>query len=180
MRIKIVLIIMPMILNIGCNRKLNNNSLCDKRIKEELKILSKAITIDKSTKVYTLNYLKLPPLSQNEFRRLSDSLQYASYLPHNENQVKHFLYCIRLENLSKLKCQVKISDIRKYYGVEFDKGTKNGQIHTLYYVFNNSLNPNCYSHDDANSGKERKCSILSFQFNEEQILKKVNIESFAY
>ncbi|HRI01073.1 MAG TPA: hypothetical protein PK006_08480 [Saprospiraceae bacterium] len=165
---------------VSCNKKIGINSSCEVRIKEQLKILSQSITFDNITKVYTLNYSKLPPLRENEYRRLSDSLQLATYLPYNENQVKHFLYCKSLENLPKLNCQIKVSDIRKYFGLEYDKGTKNGQIHSLFYVFNNFLNPKCFTQVDANSGKVRKCSTLTFKFTEELILEKVNIESFAY
>lgn len=178
MRIKIVLIFISITLNIACNRKLNNNSLCDKRIKEELKILSKAMTFDKNTKVYTLYHSKLPDLNFNEFNRLKDSLESVNYLPIDLNHVKHFLYCKKIKEIIKLNCQVNSDKLQRYFGKASSIGTDNGKIKSLFYLFNFEGRPDCYERY-AEFGPYSKCSLLTFVIKNEIVIDVLS-ESFGY
>ena len=178
MRIKIVLIFISITLNIGCNRKLNNNSLCDKRIKEELKILSKVMTFNKKTKIYTLYHSKLPDLNFNEFNRLKDSLESVNYLPIDMNHVKHFLYCKKIKEIIKLNCQVTSDNLQKYFGKASSIGTDNGKIKSLFYLFSFEGRPDCYDRY-AEFGPDTKCSLLTFVINNERVVDVLS-ESFGY
>lgn len=135
--------------------------------------------MEKNSRVYTVLYSKLPEIEKDRLEMLQDSLEAVLYYPHDYNMIQHFLFVKQFDSLINIECPISLSDIRKYFSVESQKGTHNEKIHSLYYWFNNDSSPDCYDIKD-NNGFYRKCSLLTFQFDENQILTKVNTEFFAY
>ncbi|MCZ2101723.1 MAG: hypothetical protein LC107_09315 [Chitinophagales bacterium] len=128
---------------LSCGIHHDKQNDCTYKVKMALKDVSKYITVNKETKVYTLHYAKLPEIEKSRFEKLRDSIEYASYIPHDENMVKHYLYSKELKNLSKIFCEISVADIRKYFGRESASGTNNGIIHSMFYWFNGINYDNC-------------------------------------
>lgn len=152
---------------------------CGETVKEAITSLSKYITRNNQTNIFTLHHEKLPKISETEYEKLRDSLEDVNFLPEPYNYVRHYLYCKKLEQLIDLKCKITISDIQNYYGLESYTGTKNDIIHSLYYYFNNTSDKDCYD-PKGNNGKELGCSLLTFKFNNEGILIKSKGYGLAY
>ena len=159
----------------------NQKNDCSKKVEKLLKELSKCISINKETKVYTLQYSTLPNLDNDRYIQLRDSLLNVSitYYPGSYNSIKHFLYCNKLQDLLLDTCKISLSDVRKYFGIESKYGINKIAAHSLYYFFNNSSYPDCYD-NDANIVRELKCTSLSFVFDENQVLIKVNTEFLGF
>jgi hypothetical protein len=176
---KIIVIIVFLVFVITSCKSYRINYRCKDELIHKLEYLSSAILFNKKTKVYTLHHSKLPDLSHDRFLELKDSLENITYLSYDINMVKHFIYCKELESLITEKCHINLSEVQKYYGRESSRGSNFGQVHSLFYFFNNNSYKECYDKNDRN-GSDRKCSMLTFKFDENQILVGVFTESFGF
>lgn len=174
-RVIILSIILISFWSCSINRK--DKTDCKYKVENSIKDLAKHITINKETKVYTLNYNKLPDFERSKYKKMIDSLENLTYIPPNDNTIKHAIFCQKLRSLINLGCEISIIDIRKYFGVETRVATKNYEIVWLSYFFNNTSYPECYSRY-AEFGAYSKCSTLQFEVNENQILTKVITDHF--
>lgn len=151
---------------------------CKDDLVHKLEYLSGAISFNKNTKVYTLHYSKLPDLNHDRYLKLSDSLENITYLPHDINMVKHFLYCKELKALIQPNCKMTIKMLRDHFGEESNKGTENDEIHSLFFLFNFEGKPDCYERY-AEFGPYSKCSLLTFKVEKETITDVLS-ETFGY
>lgn len=135
--------------------------------------------MDKNSKVYTVLYSKLPEIEKDRFEKLRDSLYYIIHFEADYNIIQHYLYSKQLENIPNINCEITVEDIRNYLGLESTIGLRNGKISDLFYYFNNPHTMDCYDTNDKN-GFYRKCSLLTFNFDSNQILTNVYTGSFAY
>jgi hypothetical protein len=181
-----VLAVLSILLCNACSIMKSDTCGCKKQVKSSLKSLSKSISMDKETKIYTVYYSALPEISKNIFERLRDSIENVEYIPQNYDMIKHHLLCTQLINLKNTNCKIKLKDVRHFFGVESETGTNKGKVETLFYYFNTNSHPQCYENIDkyknlwCNTGISEKmhCSLLSFSFDEQQILIDVSPQSY--
>lgn len=106
----------------SCSSFKSNTSQCDKEVKSSLKSISRYISIDKNAKVYTVQYSKLPEIDNARFEKLRDSLYYILHFQLEYIDVQHYLFTKQVENISNVQCEITISDVRKYFGIESHTG----------------------------------------------------------
>ena len=164
----------------SCTSFRSKNYDCKHEVKSALKSLSSHISMDKKTKVYTLHYDKLPTLSKEAYRQLSDSLEEATFLPLNPVRAKEHFYYLQLEHLKNLKCSISLNDIRKYFGAESETQAIDGNVKNIVYYFNDqSTSEDCFSLH-AEFGWYSRCRNLFFVFDEQLILSDFEPSGFGY
>jgi hypothetical protein len=166
-----------LILYISCSTYQKEQNDCQHKVEKSLKDAAKHTSRNKETKVYTLNYNKLPDFERSTYQKMIDSLENLTYIPPNDSLIKHAIFSKKLRSLTNIGCEITIKDLRKYFGVETRVATKNDQIVWLSYFFNNTSYPDCYS-KYGHGGPYSKCSLLRFEVDENQILTKVITDHF--
>ena len=134
--------------------------------------------MDKNSRVYTVQYSKLPEIDKDRFEKLRDSLVYIFYFQLDYRDVQHYLFTMQVENISNIQGEITISDVRKYFGVESHAGIGRDNITHLFYYFNNFKIGDCYTQPDKRNYST--CRLISLNFDENQILKNVNTEFFGH
>ncbi len=174
---RIIFINFILIFYISCRTYHKEQNDCKHTVESSLKDAAKHISMNKATKVCTLNYGKLPEFYRKLIQRMIDSLENMTYISPNDSLIKHAIYCQKLRSLKNIGCEISINDIRKYFGIENAIGSKDEKILWLSYFFNNTSYPDCYSRY-AEFGAYSKCSTLRFEVDENQILTKVITDHF--
>jgi len=157
-------------LSCGIFKKGQND--CSYNVEKSLKSVAQYISMNKATKIYTLNYAKLPEFDRAAHQKTIDSLWNMLIFPPNDSLIKHAIYSKSLRDLTGIGCEISITDIRKYFGHESTIGSNDEKILWLGYYFNDTSYPDCYSRY-GHGGPYSKCSTLRFVVNEHQILTKV-------
>jgi hypothetical protein len=175
----IPLILLSIFFNTSCKCLKKDKVNCNLKVENMLKTFAIPLIQNKNTKVYTLDYSKLSGLTKDKWNAFSDSLYNFYFLPCDTNCVKHYLYYRQLQNLDKLDCNINIKDVQKHFGNESLAGTKNDEITTLFYYFNNKSNMDCFE-DTKSLTKFNKCSAIIFSFDSNQVLKEIIVDDFSY
>ncbi len=166
------LIFFLLISYLSCSIHYDKQNDCNYKVKKVLKDVSKYITMNKETKVYTLFFSELPDFDRAMHQKRIDSLEKLMFIPPHDSIVKHAIYSQQLRNLAHLDCNITIEDIRKYFGRESTIGSINTKILWLDYVFNNISYPDCFDRY-AKSGAYSKCGTLRLLVDEKGRLTEV-------
>ncbi len=162
---------------LSCSIHYDKQNDCTYKVKMALKDVSKYITMNKETKVYTLLFSKLPDFDRVMHQKMIDSLEKLMLIPPHDSIVKHAIYSQQLRNLAHLGCEITVKDIRMYFGKETRIATKNQKIIWLSYIFNNISYPDCFDRY-AEFGAYSKCSTLRFLVDENEKLTEVDTYFF--
>ncbi len=173
------LILLSILLNSSCKSLKHGNVKCNTKAINILKSLSIPLIQNKNTKVYSLDYTKLPELSKDRYLEIGDSINNIYIFPCEKNCAKHYSYINEILKLSKLNCSIYLNDIQKYFGKESLTATKENKITALFYFFNNQSNNDCFM-DVKSLSSFDKCSTIGFKFDSNSVLSEIIVDSFSY
>ena len=174
---RILFISIILISFLSCSIYREDRNDCKHKVAKSLRDIAKYISMNKETKVYTIDYTKLPEFDRTMHQMIIDSLENMFIFPPNDSLIKHTIFSEKLRSIINIGCEISIKDIRLFFGKENTIGSKDEKILWLGYFFNNTSYPDCYSRYE-HGGPYSKCSLLRFEVDENQILTEVITDHF--
>jgi hypothetical protein len=174
---RILFISIILISFLSCSIYREDRNDCKHKVAKSLRDIAKYISMNKETKVYTLDYTKLPEFDRTMHQMIIDSLENMFIFPPNDSLIKHTIFSKKLRSITNISCEIKYEDIIRYFGLASELGTKNEIVHSIFYWFNPLGNIDCYT-KDSEFGPHNGCSLLIFKINKSQILTEVITDHF--